>query len=145
MIDLKKLKAMSMFQDLTDSELEEAGQHIFEKEYHSGNVLFHEGMAGGILYLLVSGKVEIFRRVEGQEIILASLGPGDFVGEMSLIDDEPRSASARVTEDASLLVVTKKSFFDIIEINPEGANKILLNLLRILSHRLRDTNRRLTL
>ncbi|MDV7395779.1 cyclic nucleotide-binding domain-containing protein, partial [Arthrospira platensis SPKY1] len=78
-----------------------------------------------------------------QEISITTLKPGDFVGEMSLLDDEPRSAAARVSQDAVLLVVTKRHFQEILKASPEGANKIFIALLKIMSKRLRDTNRKL--
>ncbi|MBN1595901.1 cyclic nucleotide-binding domain-containing protein [candidate division FCPU426 bacterium] len=143
MVEKKDLRRCYLFQELTDAEIERIRPLIFEKEYRGGTVLFFEGMAGGVMYLVKTGKVEIYTKKKGKEITIATLGPGDFVGEMSLIDDQPRSAAARVSGDTVLMVVTKKNFQDILTASPEGANKILIAFLKILSRRLRDTNRKI--
>ncbi|MCK5217923.1 Crp/Fnr family transcriptional regulator [bacterium] len=95
--------------------------------------------------MVKSGRIEIFTKKEDKEISIAVLGAGNFVGEMSLIDNEPRSASARIAEDAMLMVLNKKCLQNIIATNPEGGNKILMVLLRILCQRLRETNSKLSL
>ncbi len=105
--------------------------------------MFFEGMVGGIMYLVKKGGVKIYKKKGLKEIFIAGLGPGDFVGEMSLIDDEPRSAAAKVTEDSILMVITKKNFENILQVSPMSANKILIAFLRILSKRLRDTNKKI--
>lgn len=143
MVDLKDLQQIYIFSDLTADELERIKPLIFEKEFRKGTALFFEGMAGGIMYLVKSGQIEIYKRQGSLEIPITTLGPGDFLGEMSLLDDEPRSAAARVSQDAVLLVVTKRHFQEILKASPEGANKIFIALLKIMSKRLRDTNQKL--
>lgn len=143
MIEVKDLKYVSVFKSLTNEELEKVKNHIFEKNIKKGTTLFYEGMSGGVMYIVKSGEIEIYKKGSPTEISLAKLGAGSFVGEMSLIDDEPRSASARISSDATLLVITKASFHDIVTKNPEGGNKILLAFLKMLSTRLRDTNKKL--
>ena len=140
MVEIEDLKKSYLFKTLTNEEISKIKHLIFEKEYRKGTALFFEGMAGGIMYLVKKGTVEIFVKKAGQEIAIAKLGTGDFVGEMSLIDDEPRSAAARVSENSILMVITRKNFQDILKASPEGANKILIAFLKILSKRLRDTN-----
>jgi CRP-like cAMP-binding protein len=144
MVEAKDLQQILLFRELSAEEIEKIARFIFERPYRKGTVLFFEGMPGGILYLVKSGKIEIFIKKDGQDISIAHLGPNDFVGEMSLIDEEPRSAAARVVEDAVLMVVTKKSFQDIMAAIPQAANKILVTMLKILSRRLRETNRKMT-
>jgi CRP/FNR family transcriptional regulator, cyclic AMP receptor protein len=143
MVDLKDLQKIYIFSDLNTEELARIKPLIFEKEFNKGTVLFFEGMAGGIMYLVKSGQIEIYKKQGSQEIAITTLKPGDFLGEMSLLDDEPRSAAARVGQDAVLLVITKRNFQEILKASPEGANKIFIALLRIMSKRLRDTNRKL--
>jgi CRP/FNR family transcriptional regulator, cyclic AMP receptor protein len=143
MVEAKDLRRSVLFSDLTDVEIDSIKNLIFEKEYRKGTALFFEGMAGGIMYLVKEGSVDIFKKKGMEELPLATLGPGDFVGEMSLIDDEPRSAAAKVNEASVLMVITKKNFQDILRASPEGANKILISFLKILSKRLRETNRKI--
>lgn len=143
MVDIKDLQKIFIFSDLTPEELDRIKPLIFEKEFKKATMLFFEGMAGGIMYLVKSGQIEIFKKQGSQEIPITTLKPGDFLGEMSLLDDEPRSAAARVSQDAVLLVITKRHFQEILKASPEGANKIFIALLKIMSKRLRDTNQKL--
>ncbi len=143
MVEIQDLKTISVFKDLNGEELGKIKNFMFEKTMRKGMTLFYEGMSGGVMYLVKNGEIEIFKRQMPEDIILAKLSSGTFVGEMSLIDDEPRSASARITKDTVLLVITKAGFNDMIRRNPECGNKILMAFLRILSGRLRDTNKRL--
>ncbi len=143
MIEASDLTQISIFKELSPAELEPVKHLIFERTFKAGSTLFLEGMKGEVFYLVKQGTVEILKKKESQDVRIATLGPGQFVGEMSIIDDEPRSATAKVVDDAILFIVTKKCFQDIMRATPEGANKILLAILKIVNQRLRDTNRKL--
>ncbi len=145
MIESADLARFNIFRELTGEELDRIKRFVFERTFKAGSTLFMEGMQGEVLYLVRSGRIEILKRKGADDMLIATLGPNDFVGEMSVIDDERRSATARVAEDAELWVVTKKSFQDIIQTLPEGASKILLAILRIVNQRLREANRKLLL
>lgn len=145
MIESEDLSKFVIFKELTKEELERIKRFVFERTFKAGSTLFMEGMQGEVLYLVKSGKIEILKRKGAEDMLIATLGPDEFVGEMSVIDDERRSATARVAEDAVLVVVTKKSFQDIIRTIPEGASKMLLAILKIVNHRLREANRKLIL
>ena len=143
MIETSDLVRVNLFRELSPEELEPVKHLIFERSFKAGSTLFLEGMKGEVFYIVKSGQVEILKKKENEEVHIATLGPGQFVGEMSIIDDEPRSATAKVSEDSLLLIVTKKCFTDIMRATPEGANKILLAMLKIVNQRLRETNRKL--
>lgn len=145
MVEVGDLKKIVLFRDFSEAEIEKIKPVIFERAYPKGTILFREGMAGGVMYMVKSGKLEIFTKKGDQEIAIAILEMGNFVGEMSLIDDASRSASVRIAEDAMLMVLNKKCLQNIIADNPEGGNKILMVLLRMLCKRLRDTNSKLSL
>ncbi len=114
---------------------------FFEKPYTKNSTLFVEGMTGEILYVIRKGSVNITKRgANSQEIVLATLKEGEFLGEMSLIDNRPRTATARVAEESSLLVLTKKAFNTLLEKQPDSALKILLVFLKIANERLRKAN-----
>jgi len=145
-IEPEILKEQPLFSQLTTTELENLGSFIFEKTYTLGSTLFVEGMAGEILYLVRRGKVEIIKKISGNEDkILATLQPGEFLGEMSLVENMPRSATARVSQEAVLLVMTKKSFQAMLEKHPPMAVKILMAFLRTANQRLRLANETLKL
>ena len=100
-------------------------------------VLFHAGDSGDGCYLVRSGvvKAAVIAR-DGQERLLAVLGPGALIGELSLIDDEPRSATISALKPCRLLHLTKASFFTLADANPQ----IYRQALKLLAHRLRGTN-----
>ncbi|MBF0130585.1 MAG: cyclic nucleotide-binding domain-containing protein, partial [Alphaproteobacteria bacterium] len=76
----------------------------------AGQYLFHEGESGDRAYLVASGRIEISKKAEDDVVVLAVVGRGEFVGEMALVDDFPRMASARAIEPTALVVVTRDSF-----------------------------------
>jgi CRP/FNR family transcriptional regulator, cyclic AMP receptor protein len=136
--DFKQLSTIPIFRDLDQNELAVVCKHMFEQSVKKDNVLFVEGMPGESLYIIMSGCVEITKEIKNnQKIVLAMMGPNDMVGEMSLIDSEPRSATAVTTEDSVLLVITKRSFNEILRSDSQIAAKILMGLLKIISRRLR--------
>lgn len=79
-------------------------------ECPAGQRLFHEGEPGDRAYLIMSGKVEISKKVRDDEVVIALVGKGEIVGEMALVDDKPRMATARAVEPSLLVVVTRESF-----------------------------------
>ncbi|MDM7986342.1 MAG: cyclic nucleotide-binding domain-containing protein [Smithella sp.] len=136
--DYRRLSAIPIFRDLDKNELDVVFNHVFEQNVKKDNVLFVEGMPGESLYIIMSGGIEITKETKNKEkILLALMGSGDMVGEMSLIDAEPRSATAVTTEDSVLLVITKRSFNEILRSDSQIAAKILMGLLKVISRRLR--------
>jgi CRP-like cAMP-binding protein len=103
-------------------------------------VLFREGEPGDRMYVIADGQVRIVKRVAGAEITIATLRTGDCFGEMSLLDDQPRSATAVVAQDSVLVVIERGSFEQLVRDNGE----IAVRIMRRLSSRLREANRRLT-
>jgi CRP-like cAMP-binding protein len=100
-------------------------------------VLFHAGDAGDGCYVVREGAVKatILSR-DGQERLLAVFGPGSMIGEMSLVDDEPRSATVSAIRDCRLVHLRKQAFFSIADANPA----IYRHAMRLLAQRLRGTN-----
>jgi CRP/FNR family transcriptional regulator/CRP/FNR family cyclic AMP-dependent transcriptional regulator len=140
-IDLESLKAIPLFKDFTIQELNTVITLFFEKAYGKNSTLFVEGMTGEILYVIKKGSVQILKKLApNQEAVLATLKDGEFLGEMSLIDNRPRTATARVGEESVLLVMTKKAFNTMMEKHPEIALKVLLSFLKIANDRLRKAN-----
>jgi CRP/FNR family transcriptional regulator len=140
-IDIESLKDIALFKGLTPTELTSVVTLCFEKNYTKNSTLFVEGMMGEILYIVKKGSVQIIKKVgNNQEVVLATLGAGTFLGEMSLIENQPRSATARVAEDSILLVMTKKAFNTMLEKYPEISLKVLMVFLKIANERLRKAN-----
>ncbi|MBI3181306.1 MAG: Crp/Fnr family transcriptional regulator [Myxococcales bacterium] len=105
----------------------------FGKEFPKGTVLFREGEPGKEMFVLQSGKVAICKQVRDVEKVLATLGPGEFFGEMALISNKPRNATAQVSEDARLLVIDPKTFEGMIRGNSEIAVRMIKKLAERLS------------
>ena len=109
------------------------------RPYPKGSVLFEEGDPGSRMYVLRNGRVKIAKRVGGAEVTLALLGPGDFFGEMALLEKLPRSATATVVEDARLIEVDETTFESLVR----RSSEISVRLLRRLSARLREADRQI--
>ena len=140
-IDLDSIKNLQLFKDLTGPELGTIAPLFFEKTYTKNSTLFVEGMTGEILYVIKSGSVQITKKTSNnQEVVLATLKAGELLGEMSLIDNLPRTGTGRVAEESTLLVMTKKAFTTLYEKYPTIALKVLMVFLRIANERLRKAN-----
>lgn len=109
-----------------------------------GHVLFREGMPGDALYVLIRGLVET-RKDDGthQAAVIATESGGRAIGEMALIDGEPRSASCVVAEPSTLLVLTRDNFKRLTKQHPALALRVTLRIARLMSRRLRSTSGRL--
>jgi CRP/FNR family cyclic AMP-dependent transcriptional regulator len=120
---------------------ETAGLSKFRKSYRKSEVIFEEGSTGSEMYLIHSGRVLLsVRQNETQEVPLVVLNPGDFFGEMALVDDSPRSATASAVEDnTELIVMDRARFLFMVRQQPEFA----LSLMHTLCRRLRDMDKRL--
>ncbi|MBP7793207.1 MAG: cyclic nucleotide-binding domain-containing protein [Candidatus Goldbacteria bacterium] len=141
--EYEQIKALPFFKNLLDQEMDVILKKIFTKFYKKGSILFVEGMPGEVLYIVMEGSIVISKKIkEGKEIEIAKLGYGEIVGEMSLIDAGPRTATGKTEVDSKLVVITKKSFNEILESDPQIAAKILMELLRVLNKRLRVTDKK---
>ncbi len=114
---------------------------VFGATYEKGEVIFREGDPGEKMYLIQSGAVEITKILGGKETVLAVLGPGDFFGEMALIDPQPRSATGKAVIKCRLLPLTRESILDRIR-QDQG---IALHLLQGLSQRIMNTSKSIEL
>jgi CRP/FNR family transcriptional regulator, cyclic AMP receptor protein len=134
------LKAVPFFTQLSDHELDVVRSVATEKSYPKNAVVLTEGEMGDSLYMIQSGKVKVFIGDEdGREIILKILGPGDFFGEMSMIDKQPRSASVTTIEASTFLVLTHSMFEKCVEQAPRIANMVM----QILAQRVREADRKI--
>jgi len=100
----------------------------FGREYRAGDVLFREGERGDVMYVIQSGLVQVVKRVGEEERPLATLGRGEFLGEMAILNNKPRSATAVVLEDAKCLVIDGKTLEAMITKSPEIAMRLIKKL-----------------
>ena len=108
----------------------------FGKKIPPNTVLFHEGDRGEEMYILQSGRVKISKKIRGVEKTLATLEKGEFFGEMAILNDKPRSASAETVEECEMLVIDRKTFDTLLRSNVE----IAIRFIKRLADRLRETN-----
>ncbi len=108
----------------------------FGREFPKGHVLFRDGEPGHEMYVVQSGRVNITKSLQTGELVLATLGPGEFFGEMALLNNQPRSAGAVMAEDGRLLVVDPRNFEAMIR----GNGEIAARLIKKLSGRLQEAD-----
>ncbi len=141
----EQLAKVPFFDGLTVEALAMIAHVTTEESYAYGTKIFAYGDPGDKLYIVVEGKVRIFREVGGMgEEALAVLGAGEVFGEMSLLDESTRSAGALAHEKCKLLVITKDAFDDLLFLHKDLAYEVLWACVRMLAARLRETNDKLT-
>ena len=132
------LASIDLFADLTPRELEDLGARVRRRHYPKGSTLFLQGDPGTCLYLVETGRVKmVLPSSSGKELIVATRGPGEFFGDMALLDGAPRSADAVTAEECQLLVLQRDDFVRFLETHAAAAVRLLAEL----SRRLRRTMR----
>ncbi len=138
--DIKKLKnelqQTTIFKTLTPAELSTVSKHLQLRQFKRGERVFFEGDLGSALFIILKGNIQISHIGRGKKTILADLGQGTFFGELALVHDTPRTASAAVSEDALLVCLFRHDFEKIIKHYPLLGNKLLSIINKILAHRL---------
>jgi CRP/FNR family cyclic AMP-dependent transcriptional regulator len=125
------LATVPLFRSLDATELAHFGQLVREKSYPKGSVILFEDDPGDALFVVRAGRVKVVLVAEdGREVILGILSVGEHFGELSLIDDQPRSAHVIAMEDSSLLVLRRDDFRKRVEANPSVAWSLLAELSR---------------
>ena len=138
------LKGIYLFDNLTDEELKKISGIIVKEKHAANSVLFREGDKGDKFYIILEGAVRISQTISGAgEEALTILEKGDYLGEMALIEDAPRSADAIIHENSELLVISKQDFDELLFFEKDIAYKMLRAFVRTLSARLRETNEKI--
>ena len=131
------LKAVPLFGFLDDVEGSALASRVELIDLVAGTVLFEYGAPGDSMYVLKEGTVEISVRTKtGQKVVLQEMGPGDFFGEISLLDEGPRTATASVVTSGQALVVDRGDLDELIRIHPAAA----LDMLQAAGRRMRQTS-----
>ena len=130
------LARVPLFADCSTQEVDAIVEAMQEQAFDGGQIIVNQGTPGQAFYLILSGRVEIVR--DGRS--LGAFGPGDFFGEMSLLDSAPRSATIRAIEPTSCVMLSSWDFRALLEKTPS----IAFRLLEVLSRRLRVADERLS-
>ena len=140
-MDAQLLKKVALFEGLTQGQLAKVASIAQARSYEVGAHLFREGEAGHEVFILLSGKVRISKSVPGiGEEALAILEPGQYFGEMALIEDSPRSADAIAHTPCSVWVIGREALDQLMFTDKDLAYVLLWTFVRTLSERLRETN-----
>jgi CRP/FNR family cyclic AMP-dependent transcriptional regulator len=133
-------RRFALFAELDDRELASVAAVAKTRRYAKDDVVFHADESGDVFCLIKEGQVKVTMiSPEGKEIILSLLGPGEFFGEMALIEDEPRSATVVATEALELVTIWRSDFLQILAENFSITKKVLMEM----SHRLRNASNRI--
>ena len=119
------LKETALFHNLQKEEIELISRSTRLEKFQAGKAILREGRVGTAFYVIVSGRVEVVKDMDGAApAVLATFGPGDFFGEIATIRHLPRSASVRALEDTECLVLWRADFDGFIVKFPEAAARI---------------------
>ncbi len=147
--DAAFFRKIFLFQDLEDREIEEVVGRTRPREFSAGSVIIREGEPGNSMYIMVSGEVEITKQLtleldedtpKDRVMIRLKAEDGVYFGEMSLLENDTRSATVTALSACSLLELHQQDFLGLIQKDPAMGVKLLLRLAQLLSRHLRKTN-----
>lgn len=139
---LQQLRNTSLFREFTDDELRSCLDLMDPQKAKAGECIVRQDEPGDSMYLLVEGSARVLHHKDGQKVELAGLNPGDFFGEIALVDQGPRSADVEAIEDCTLFRITQATISALAGVYPTAAFKFLIAVGRILVVRMRQSNRR---
>ena len=131
------LERVVLFRNMPHEMLQQLGHRLRPAAHPAHTDIFHAGDEGATMYIILRGSVKIFvPSVDGREVVLAVHRTGDLFGEMALLDDQPRSASASTMEATEVLTLNRADFNDVLREHPQALRAII----EVLVERLRATN-----
>jgi CRP-like cAMP-binding protein len=128
------LSRLPLFETCSKKELNQIASKTVEMDRPAGSILTRAGRDGGLMFVILDGQAE----VEKDGTVLGRLGPGDVIGELSLIDGRPRSANVRAVTDLKVLELAQDDFKSLVDTSPQ----FVQSLLRALSLRIREMDSR---
>jgi diguanylate cyclase (GGDEF)-like protein len=135
------LQSAYLFSPLDQEEIQNLISYLHNRSYPAGHLLFREGDPGDELFIIREGKVRISIRLpDGSQRVLRDFGRGDFFGEMAIVENDNRSATAEIMEHSQLYVMKKSDFFGIMHDFPSIAIKIMYRMSTITTERLHSTS-----
>lgn len=142
---IEVLQKSRLFENLLPDELEMLSELSQMKEFKTGDIVFNEHDVGNSLFVIVSGEIEVLRKGgDGKLKAIAFMKEPEFFGEMSLIDKELRSATIKAKNDTTLLILTNENLHSFAKVFRNGFTMVVINIARVLSARLRETNAKLS-
>ena len=137
------LSRTPLFAKLSAQECSMLAVYLEAKTLSKTGPLFQQGDFGDAMYIVRTGALEIYKNDVFGSVRVAEVRPGGLVGEMALVENKPRSANVRASEDSKLLVLSRSAYADLKKVHPQVATKFQDELLLLLSGRLRQTTEKL--
>jgi CRP/FNR family transcriptional regulator/CRP/FNR family cyclic AMP-dependent transcriptional regulator len=120
------LKDVPLFSNMNDDQLAALARTGDIRRVAKGQIIVNQSSPGNTFYIVISGHVKVaLLHEDGKEIVLSLLSEGNFFGELSLLDNDPRSASVIAAEDATLFMLSRKQFYQLITANPDTLEKVI--------------------
>jgi CRP/FNR family cyclic AMP-dependent transcriptional regulator len=142
--DLELMSKIPLFKDFDDMELDEMARIAIKERFKPGEMIFNEGDRGDKFYIILQGNVDVIKRISDNESqTLVTLKEGDYFGEMTLIDDAPRSAGIRAREDLTVLSISRPDLNILLNASSSISAKLHRFFVETLIKRLRDTNEKI--
>jgi hypothetical protein len=141
-LDPRALRRIKILGSMTDDQLERFAQFVEVEKVPQWSVIVKQGDPGDTMYFILDGELRVRMNVVGKETILATLGPGDFFGDVSLFDHGPRSADVVANTDSTVVRISAAAFDELAKAAPEIATPFLRAVGRTLSARIRTDNKR---
>lgn len=138
----QKLRGMKLFAEFTDEEITTFTELTEPCSYKSGERIVAQDTAGDAMFLIVEGTVKVVHRAGQDDVDLASLGAGEFFGELALVDQGPRSANVEAASDCLMLAIPQGSILALAGVYPNAAFKFLIAVGRVLVERMRAGNKK---
>lgn len=139
------LRQVQLFKRLSKRELRKLADIVFERSYTAGEFMFEAGQPGAAMFIVKSGSLSIFVvGPDGREVEVARLEAGSFVGELALLDDTPRSASAKAIADTEALAFFRSDLNKLLDTAPALSSKIFRALALLIGNRLKSMNAQLS-
>ena len=133
------LSKINLFDEVTLIERVKAAKYFRKKTYPAGTLIFKEGDKSDRMFVIKDGAVKVTKNVQGQEQTLVNIVDGNFIGEMGLLEEAPRSASVFAISNVEMLELYRVNLLQMIRSYPHIGVKITTNLAKILSQRLRQS------
>ena len=134
---IEHLRRIPLLSKVSEADIEQLASHLIERRYPKHTTIVEEGLPGDYMYVIREGRVKVTKASEdGREKIMNFLEAGDFFGDMSLLDQAPRTASVKTLEESWLLALSRRDFIQLLRGSPDFS----IAVIQELTQRLRDTN-----
>lgn len=131
------LNVIPLFSDLSPAQLDSIGAHMTMRTVEKGEMIIRQGEVADTIFIIIAGRVKVYMSDEPdtpREVIVSTLGAGDFFGELSLFDQEPRAANVAALERTHVQTLSHETFQRVIEESPDIARKVMATMAARLRH-----------